>query len=148
VPLPPHQVVDAVPVPADAGTTSGAGSYDQGAEITVVASPAPGFAFDRWTEGGREVSRLASYPFTTPVHRSLVAHFVPSAPVPKLEITRVGDVWILSWPAVSTDWQLQESASVSAAWTVSGLAAAIEGERKVVRLEVLADGRWFRLLHP
>lgn len=61
--------------PAEAGVITGAGSYDFGENVTLVASPTEGYHFVNWTEGGVEVSTEASYSFTVSDNRSLMAHF-------------------------------------------------------------------------
>jgi hypothetical protein len=62
--------------PADGGTTTGDGIYDNGTHVTVVASHSPGYAFVNWTEGGLPVSDTAVYPFTVNGDRTLLANFV------------------------------------------------------------------------
>ena len=61
--------------PAEGGTVSGGGSYPHGTEVTVTATPNPGWRFVNWTEGGLEVSTQASYTFTATRDRHLVACF-------------------------------------------------------------------------
>ncbi|MFA6360793.1 MAG: Ig-like domain-containing protein, partial [Dysgonamonadaceae bacterium] len=61
--------------PLIGGTTSGAGSFDSGDEVTVKAVPATGYTFKNWTEGGNIVSTTAEYKFTITKNRTLVANF-------------------------------------------------------------------------
>jgi hypothetical protein len=61
--------------PAAGGSTSGGGSYQAGASVTVTASPATGYSFVNWTESGTAVSTSASYSFTASANRTLVANF-------------------------------------------------------------------------
>ena len=61
--------------PISGGTTSGAGTYANGASVTVVATANPGYQFSKWKEGGSNVSSSASYTFTIAANRSLVATF-------------------------------------------------------------------------
>ena len=65
--------------PALAGTTSGGGLFEDGDNVTVIATPAAGATFANWTEGGTIVSTSGSFTFkprpdTAPV-RKLVANF-------------------------------------------------------------------------
>lgn len=53
----------------------GAGVYDEGSTVTVVAAPNSGFRFVNWTENGTPVSTSASYSFTVSAERTLAAHF-------------------------------------------------------------------------
>ena len=60
---------------ADAGTVSGGGTVNCGANLTVVAVPNAGYAFVQWTANGVPVSTSASYTFAGTEDRSLVATF-------------------------------------------------------------------------
>ncbi|HOK76895.1 MAG TPA: CARDB domain-containing protein, partial [Verrucomicrobiota bacterium] len=65
--------------PADGGTTTGAGSYSAGTEVTVTAQPSRTplpYVFINWTENGIEQSRNSTYTFTLTRNRDLVANFV------------------------------------------------------------------------
>ncbi len=64
--------------PAAGGTTDGAGAYFVGDDVTVWATPNPGYAFANWTVGGAVVSSSAEYTFTAAANRALVANFAPA----------------------------------------------------------------------
>jgi hypothetical protein len=66
--------------PAAGGTTTGAGTFAQGAVVTVNAIPNPGFAFTNWTSNGTVASTSASYQFTMAGNSTLVANFKAVAP--------------------------------------------------------------------
>ena len=68
--------------PAEGGTLTGAGTYDESTSVTVTAAANPGYHFVKWTEGGSEVSTDASYSFTLTANRNLVAVFEADAPTP------------------------------------------------------------------
>ena len=57
------------------GTVSGAGTYQSGSTITVIATPSAGYGFANWTEGGVSVSGTAAYAFPVAANRNLVAQF-------------------------------------------------------------------------
>jgi len=61
--------------PAAGGTVTGAGSYTQGALVTLTAAANAGYTFASWTETGAVVSTSSSYTFTATVNRTLVANF-------------------------------------------------------------------------
>lgn len=61
--------------PKDAGTVTGAGTYNTGTTATVIATPSNGYSFVNWTEGGNVASTNNSYSFTVDKNRSLVANF-------------------------------------------------------------------------
>ncbi|MDP2335138.1 MAG: ice-binding family protein [Bacteroidota bacterium] len=61
--------------PTIGGTTSGAGTFNQGSSVTVIATPATGYAFTNWTENGVVASTNSSYQFTMAGNKTLVANF-------------------------------------------------------------------------
>ena len=61
--------------PITGGTTSGAGTFNQGSSVTVIATPNTGYVFSNWTYLGVIVSTNASYQFTMAGNRALVANF-------------------------------------------------------------------------
>ena len=64
--------------PADGGTVTGGGSYEQGQNCTVTATANEGYAFTNWTEDGEVVSTEATYTFNVDRNRNLVANFAAS----------------------------------------------------------------------
>ena len=74
--VPPSQfAVNLLSNPVLGGTTSGAGSFNSGASVTVNAIVNSGYTFTNWTEGGTVVSSSAGYTFTIGGNRTLVANF-------------------------------------------------------------------------
>jgi hypothetical protein len=63
--------------PPGGGTVSGGGTYAEGTEATVRATPNACYRFVNWTENGTEVSTNATYTFTVTGNRTLVANFAP-----------------------------------------------------------------------
>jgi hypothetical protein len=61
--------------PSGGGTTTGGGTYTSGSSVTVTATPATGYTFTNWTEGGSVVSTSASYSFSANANRTLLANF-------------------------------------------------------------------------
>lgn len=57
------------------GTTTGGGTFNSGASVTVKAVPNAGFTFTNWTEGLNIVSASANYQFTITGNRTLVANY-------------------------------------------------------------------------
>lgn len=77
-PLPKHQV-NATVNPAESGTVTGTGEYEQGSQATLVATPAAGYTFKNWSVGDTKKSAEATYKFTVTEAIELVANFVPEA---------------------------------------------------------------------
>jgi formylglycine-generating enzyme required for sulfatase activity len=68
------------PLPGSGGTVNGGGTYPNGTNATVTATPALGYAFVNWTENGAQVNNLANYTFTVTGNRTLVANFTVEPP--------------------------------------------------------------------
>ena len=66
---------------AENGTITGnAGTYEEGAEVTLTATPNRGYRFVNWTKGGEIVSTLPTYTFTITENIELVANFEALTP--------------------------------------------------------------------
>ena len=61
--------------PSEYGSVSGDGDYLDGQSCTVTATPAEGYIFVNWTEGGTVVSTDVEYTFPVNADRNLVANF-------------------------------------------------------------------------
>ena len=70
-----YYTVSASANPSNGGTVSGAGSYASGATCTLVATPASGYEFTKWTKNGTQVSTNPSYSFTVSGNATYVAVF-------------------------------------------------------------------------
>jgi len=62
--------------PIAGGTTSGGGTFNSGASVTVRAVQNTGYTFWRWTEGVNIVSTNVNYQFVITGNRTLVANYV------------------------------------------------------------------------
>lgn len=71
----PTYTISATISPTGSGTVTGAGQYQEGATVTLVASPADGYKFGGWKEGGQTVSTGTTYNFTATANRTFVAAF-------------------------------------------------------------------------
>ncbi|MBR5982409.1 MAG: InlB B-repeat-containing protein [Bacteroidales bacterium] len=74
----PNFTISASAQPAAGGTVTGAGTYNLGAGVNLVATPVAGYNFTSWTENGTVVSTNANYQFTVNSDRTLVANFTQS----------------------------------------------------------------------
>ncbi|WP_292588077.1 InlB B-repeat-containing protein, partial [Mesotoga sp. UBA5557] len=61
--------------PPAGGAITGAGSYNHGDAVNLVATANEGYEFINWTENGVQVSANAAYSFTATSNRTLVANF-------------------------------------------------------------------------
>jgi len=63
--------------PLVGGTSSGGGTFNSGASVTVNAAANAGYTFTNWTDGLLVASTNASYQFTLLGNRTLVANYTP-----------------------------------------------------------------------
>ncbi len=68
-------IIEATVDPAESGTISGDGAYDQGRICTLTATANEGYVFNNWSENGVFVSAEPTIAFTVNENRNLVAHF-------------------------------------------------------------------------
>ena len=62
--------------PETGGTVSGAGTYEHGKSVTLIATPETGYSFINWTDAeGTPVSTDATYTFAAEGDRTLTANF-------------------------------------------------------------------------
>lgn len=66
--------------PANGGTVTGGGYFDEGEQVTVNATAGSEYSFDGWYNGNTRVSQNASYTFTAENNLTLVAKFNSNAP--------------------------------------------------------------------
>ncbi len=72
--LPVHAITTSAS-PIVGGSTTGGGNYEEGASVTVTATPAAGYNFASWTQDGVIVSNTVAYTFNAAADRALVANF-------------------------------------------------------------------------
>lgn len=73
----PDYTVTVSASPAAGGSVTGGGTYLSGTSATVIATPAGGYLFSKWTAGGSTVSTSGTYTFNVTASRALSAVFVP-----------------------------------------------------------------------
>jgi len=146
--LAPHSSLDTSAAPTNGGTTTGDGVYTNGTKATVIATPAPGFAFVNWTDNGTVVSNApSSYTFTNLINRSLVANFVP---VPQLSFAaQPARTLALTWPTNFSGFQLQRNADASTTnWSNATNVVSIVGTNYQATDATAPGTRYFRLKQP
>ena len=88
--IPPSQfAVNLSSNPPTGGTTTGGGSFNSGASVSVSATPNVGYTFTNWTEGLIVVSSSSNYTFTISGNRTLVANFTAIVSTYTLNVTAV-----------------------------------------------------------
>jgi len=85
--------INAIPNNSDYGSVSGAGEYNHGDTVTLLATPFQGHRFVVWTESGLVVWEEEEYEFVATSDRDLIAHFqlIQDCPAPvALSVSEVG----------------------------------------------------------
>ncbi len=141
----PGFTVTTVPSYAPSGIVTGGGGYGTGGNVTLLATPAAGYQFTGWTEGGTVVSVSNGYSFPAAADRTLIANFLPIVAISRTEPGTFG----ITWPASATDWIFQESPDLSpASWVDSELSINTNGEENQVLIPNPTGSRFFRLVLP
>ena len=127
------------------GSVTGTGGYATGGNVSLVATPAAGYQFTGWTEGGIFVSSATCYSFAASSNRTLVANFVPIVGITNATPGTLD----LAWPDSATGWVLQESPDLSPMnWVNSALPITTDGGQKQVTILNPGGSRFFRLVKP
>lgn len=99
--IPVNHTIAVSASPAAGGTVSGGGSYPQGSNATVNASPKVGYAFVKWSDNGTSISTTPNYVFEVTQPRALVASFKTVPPTCTLSakptVLEPGKSAILTW---------------------------------------------------
>jgi hypothetical protein len=137
--------------PTAGGSVAGAGSYTNGANVTLSATANAGYLFLNWTENGSPVSTSAAYTFTASANRTLVANFIAdSSPALTIQRADATNAIFISWPTQPPGYVLQERLALgpNSSWSpVTNQLTVVGGLNHCV---VLPHGtnRFYRLLHP
>ncbi len=91
--------ISATASPSNYGTVSGAGIYEHGYAVTLLAIPNDGYKFVNWTEGNTVVSTYSDLSFVATEDRTFVAHF---AELTGLEDVTVEDITVYPNPATTS----------------------------------------------
>ncbi|MDP1858928.1 MAG: InlB B-repeat-containing protein [Gemmatimonadaceae bacterium] len=107
--------------PGNGGSTSGGGTYNAGANVTVTANPASGWQFVNWTENGSQVSANASYSFSASANRTLVANFTSPTCTLTLQQTTGGTLGVTSGSLTGTcGRQVSVQAAATSGYSFTG----------------------------
>ena len=74
----PAQIIYTIaagPIPAEGGEVAGAGYYNEGEEVDLIATANEGYTFQNWTENGISISEEPELSFTADSTRTLKANF-------------------------------------------------------------------------
>lgn len=133
------------------GTTSGGGSFNSGASVTVKAVPAAGYTFTNWKEGVNIVSNNANYTFIITANRNLVANFtavvIPPVGPANPDLKSAGDFSILTMSGISSvgvtsvQGNIGVSPAAAAAITGFGLIMDVGGQSSHTTIATHVTGK-------
>ena len=103
--------VSASVYPADGGTVTGGGSYNQGSTCTLTATPAQGYFFLNWTHNGNVVSNSSTYSFTVTGNANYIANFTLG--LPDLHVTGITHSDFMAGQQVTISWTVQNDSEGS-----------------------------------
>ncbi|MGA0845108.1 MAG: InlB B-repeat-containing protein [Luteolibacter sp.] len=110
---PPMITLDTLVDPPASGTATGDGLFEPGSEVTLSATPVPGYRFVNWTEQGQVLSSNSTHTVQIgQVNRSFIANFVVSdvpSPMTLSPSSTPGVAFSLRWSLVPDGWILEES---------------------------------------
>ena len=118
--IPPSQfAVNLSSNPPTGGTTTGGGSFNSGASVSVTATPNVGYTFANWTEGLIVVSSGSNYTFTISGNRTLVANFTAIVSTYTLNVTAVNGTVVKNpdQPTYNTGVSVQLTATANSGYT-------------------------------
>ncbi|MBN2744013.1 MAG: hypothetical protein JXR39_08985 [Marinilabiliaceae bacterium] len=97
-------------LPSLGGTTTGAGTYTEGAAVKISATPNENYRFVNWIEGTDIISTNLEYEFTATANRTLTANFIKQY---TLTINKLGNGSIeVNGNSYSTPMMLDESQAI------------------------------------
>lgn len=104
------------------GTITGTGTYTEGEEITLIASPAPGYAFTAWTKDGKTLSNLSTLYYTIVDDCTIEAEFNY---IEKTDIADVAETQLSIFPNPATTFARIQSNSEIASVSIATLQGTI-----------------------
>lgn len=142
-----NRTIVASALPTESGSVTGAGIVGNGASVTLVAAPAPGYYFTGWTLDGLPAGTLNPVTFTALADHTFEANFNPLPVLGIVPATESG--FSLSWPDAFTGWVLQESPDLNPmSWVNSARPVTISGGQRQVSIPSPTGSLFFRLAHP
>ena len=151
----PNQTCTITAIAGNGGTVTGGGTYAQGENVALTATPDRDYIFDGWYENGEILSGIgAVYEFSVIKHRTLEARFIGNWTNPYSDIP--ADAWFYQGARYTHMNDLMKGTSETTfepyATLSRGMLATVlyrmEGEPKVSYRNVFSDvpdGQWYSL---
>ncbi|MDR0438506.1 MAG: choice-of-anchor J domain-containing protein [Bacteroidales bacterium] len=133
--------------PAEGGSVSGAGTYDEGDLVEVTATPNTNYIFVNWMENGTAVSTTATFTFTVTRDRTLVANFDLTT---SIQITDNQDLFTVYPNPVNDVLHIKTEQTIKqiSVLDLNGkVMMQLQGDRKIVDLQSVPSGNYIVRIH-
>ena len=148
-----NRTITATAAPLAGGGVTGAGTYGNGASVTLTAIPATGYVFTNWTLGGAPAGRNNPVMFDALGNYAFVANFaVAPLPVvsPQLSFAPTSPgALILQWPTNATGFSLQQNSDLASTnWVTFAGTTTVVDTNYQASIPTQTGSGFFRLMHP
>lgn len=142
--------ITATATPAAGGSVAGAGSFGNGATVTLTAIPATGFAFSNWTLGGFQAGTNNPVTFDALADYDFVANFSeisgPVAPPQLAIVSSAPDALVLEWATNATGFALEQNPDLGTTnWINATNSIVVVGTNNQATISSLNGNVFFRL---
>ncbi len=133
-PVIPEYMVTVVVNPAEAGTVTGAGLYEEGTEITLEATANDGYEFVNFTIEGEEVEM----PYTVVADVEIVANFnlIPVVPTYNITVEEVEHGFLSAPATAEADELITVSVTAEPMYSLVALHYTIDGSNEIVDIDL------------
>jgi len=134
IPVIPEYMVTVVVNPAEAGTVTGAGLYEEGTEITLEATANDGYEFVNFTIEGEEVEM----PYTVVADVEIVANFnlIPVVPTYNITVEEVEHGFLSAPATAEADELITVSVTAEPMYSLVALHYTIDGSNEIVDIDL------------
>ncbi len=134
IPVTPEYMVTVVVNPAEAGTVTGAGLYEEGTEITLEATANDGYEFVNFTIEGEEVEM----PYTVVADVEIVANFnlIPVVPTYNITVEEVEHGFLSAPATAEADELITVSVTAEPMYSLVALHYTIDGSNEIVDIDL------------
>ena len=132
---------------------TGAGSYGNGASVTLTAIPATGYVFTNWTLGGAAAGTNNPVVFDALANYAFVANFafapVPVAPPQLVLLPSAPGALVLQWPTNASGFVLEQTSDLASTnWVTFAGTTTVADTNYQASIPTQTGSGYFRLVHP
>ena len=148
-----NRTITATAAPLAGGSVTGAGSYGNGASVTLTAIPATGYVFTNWTLGGAAAGTNNPVVFDALANYAFVANFafapVPVAPPQLVLLPSAPGALVLQWPTNASGFVLEQTSDLASTnWVTFAGTTTVADTNYQASIPTQTGSGYFRLVHP